>query len=305
MSAAPGVAAAGARPVDWTGLAQLSGGAVLVVLGGTLLDRPAGVAWPAAAVLAVGVLLLASFVRRARRIADPLVDLGLLAHRPFRAGLGVLVTFGAAYFGSMAVLPLYVQGVRGDSAGLVGVLTLPSAIAVGVVAQVATRLVDRIPPRRIMLTGTTLALLGAAGLAVTTVTEAGYPWIITAAVLLSAGSGATIMPTMTVALRDLTNDETPRGTTLLALSQQLAAALGGAAVALTLSALITARLRGGGVAEMLALDPAARQAARSSLAVAVGCGYLLPVALLALSTLLAARSLNPDSSRTPTEAATR
>ncbi|MBG0561171.1 MFS transporter [Actinoplanes aureus] len=297
--------APGAVPVDWAGLAQLSGGAVLVVLGGTLLDRPGGVSWPAAGLpaglLVFGALLLAAFVRRARRVPDPLVDLRLLAYRPLRAGLAVLVCFGAAYFGSMSVLPLYVQGVRGDSAGLVGLLMLPSAVAVGVVAQVATRLVDKVPPRRIVLTGTTLALLGAAGLAATTVTEAGYPWIIAASVLLSAGSGATIMPTMTVALRDLANPETPRGTTLLALSQQLASALGGAAVAVILSGLITARVAGG-VAEMLALNPAAREAQQSGLAAAVGGTYLFAVLLLALSVTIAARSLHPDRTPTPTPA---
>ncbi|WP_328469868.1 MFS transporter [Actinoplanes sp. NBC_00393] len=299
----PNTASAGPGGVDWIGLTQLAGGAVLVVLGGTLLDRPGAVMWPAAGLLVLGLLLIAAFVRRARRIPEPLVDLRLLAHRPFRAGLAVLVFFGAAYFGSMAVLPLYVQGVRGDSAGLVGLLTLPSAIAVGVTAQIATRLVDRVPPRRIVLTGTLLTLTGAAGLAVTTVAEAGYPWIVTASVLVSAGSGATIMPTMTVALRDLDNAETPRGTTLLALAQQLAAALGGAAVAVTLSALITARMPGeGGVAEMLALDQAARDAAQSGLAAAVGATYLVPVVLLTLSVTLAARSLHPKPARTPAHA---
>lgn len=287
--------------MDWAGLVQLSGGAVLVVLGGTLLDRPGGVAWPAVGVFAFGVALLAAFVRRARRVAEPLVDLRVLAHRPLRAGLAVLVCFGAAYFGSMSVLPLFAQGVRGDSAGLVGTLLLPQAVAVGVVAQVATRLVDRVPARRIVLTGTTLALLGTALLTASTVTDAGYPLIVTGAVLLSAGSGITIMPTMTVALRDLPNDETPRGTTLLALGQQLASALGVAAVAVTLSALMTARMPGeDGVAEMLALDPAAREAARPGLAVAVGSTYVVPLLLLALSVAIAFRSLRP--SRVPTPA---
>jgi EmrB/QacA subfamily drug resistance transporter len=312
----------GRRGMDWAGLVLLSGGAVLVVLGATAMDRPAdsdaiasGVVHSGAAayagalgVLAVGLGMLAGFVWRARRVADPLVDLRLLRHRQVRAGAGVLVCFAAAYFGSMSVLPLFVQGVRGDPASFVGLLGLPSAIVVGIVAQVATRLVDRIPARRIVLTGTALGTVGGVALLAATVTDAGYPWIAAASVLLSAGSGATLMPTMTVALRDLDHTETPRGTTLLGLATQLSNAVAGAVVAVTVSVLVTLRLpeEGGGVAGMLGLDIATREALRPELAAAVGAVYLLPVVLLAASWLIALRSLrSPAHDSSGQEAAGR
>ena len=127
--------AGAAPPVDWRGLGQLSGGAVLLVHGGTLLDRPGGPSWPAALLIVTGPALMASFVRRARRVPAPLVDLGLLRRPAVRAALGVLASFAAAYFGSMGVLPLYVQGVNGDPASLFGLLALPQAVAVGLVAR--------------------------------------------------------------------------------------------------------------------------------------------------------------------------
>jgi MFS family permease len=315
LGAGGALAAHGRRGMDWAGLVLLSGGAVLVVLGATAMDRPPGSeavapgsAEPgpagyagALAVLVVGLGMLAGFAWRARRVADPLVDLRLLRHRQVRAGAGVLVCFAAAYFGSMSVLPLFVQGVRGDPASFVGLLGLPQAIAVGIVAQVATRLVDRVPARRIVLTGTALGTAGGLALLAAMVTDAGYPWIAAASVLLSAGSGATLMPTMTVALRDLDHAETPRGTTLLGLATQLSNAVAGAVVAVAVSALVTMRLPdpgpGGGVAAMLDLDPATRVALRPELAAAVGAVYLLPVVLLATSWLIAFRSLgssDPD-----------
>ncbi|MEV6304720.1 DHA2 family efflux MFS transporter permease subunit [Actinoplanes sp. NPDC051861] len=274
--------------VDWVGLAQLSGGAVALVLGATLLDRPGGPSVAAVAVLLSGLGVVGAFLWRARRVQAPLVDIGLLARRQFRAAAAVLVCFGAAYFGSMSVLPLFVQGVHGDSAALVGLLVLPQAMVVGVVAQIATRLVDRVPARRIMLTGTATGLAGAAGLLATTVTDSGYPLIIASSVLLTAGAGATIMPTMTVALRDLDGAETPRGTTLLALLQQLASALGVALIALTLSGLVTTRTPGG-VSEMLELDEATRAVSRPDLAQAVGGAYVVPVLLLLAGVTIAAR----------------
>jgi MFS family permease len=293
----PGPAPRARRRMDWAGLVLLSGGAVLVVLGATALDRPgdAGAAGHAGGlgVIAAGLGMLAGFVWRARRIEDPLVDLTLLRHRQVRAGAGVLVCFAAAYFGSMSVLPLFVQGVRGDPASFVGLLGLPQAITVGIVAQVATRLVDRVPARRIVLTGTAAGAAGGVALLAATVTDAGYPWIAAASVLLSAGSGATLMPTMTIALRDLGHSETPRGTTLLALATQLSNAVAGAVVAVTISALVSLRLPepDGGVAGMLALDSAARAELRPELAAAVGGVYLLPVVLLAASCVIAFRAL--------------
>lgn len=285
----------GHRP-DWRGLVLLSGGAVVVVFGATLLDRPeqAGFAGGIALIL-TGLGMLGGFVWRARRVTDPLVDLRLLRHRPVRAGTGVLVLFAAAYFGSMAVLPLFVQGVRGDPASVVGLIGIPQAIVVGLVAQVATRLVDRFPARRIVLTGTALGTLGGAMLLTAIGADAGYPWIMAATVVLSAGSGATLMPTMTVALRDLDHAETPRGTTLLALVVQLSNALAGAVTAVTLSVLVAGAMpgTGGGVPAMLALDATARAALRPDLAAAVAAAYLLPVVLLAGSWLIAYRSLRP------------
>ncbi|GAA4602331.1 EmrB/QacA subfamily drug resistance transporter [Actinoplanes octamycinicus] len=297
---APGAAR---ERIDGVGLALLSGGAVLVVLGGTLLDgvrRAAG-----AGLLVAGLVLLAGFTRRAlrgtgSRDRPPLVDLWLLGRPPFGAGAGVLVCFGAAYFGTMAVLPLYAQGVRGDSVAVVGALSLPQAVAVGVTAQVATRLVDRLPAHRIVLTGTVLGLAGVLGLFAATVADAGYPLVLAASVLVGAGSGATLMPAMTLVLRDLDQAETPRGTTLLNLLQRLSAALGVAAVAVVLNVLVGLRLPGG-VAAMLVLDAPSRSAARADLAAAVGGSYLIAVALIAASVVIALRALPGTRARVPAD----
>ena len=266
----------GTPPVDWVGLGLLSGGGTAIVLGCTFVADPAGAGPAGFAALVGGVLLLAGFVRRTRRSTAPLVDLRLLRHRPLAAGLGVLAAFGAGYFGSITVLPLVVQGVRGDPAALAGALTVPQAVAVGGTVQVATRLVDRIAPRRIVLTGVTLGLAGAAALFVATVTDAPYPVLVGAAGLLGVGSGATILPMMTAALRDLDGADLPAGTTLLALVQQLAAAIGAAVVATTLTVLLAGPTRGAGVAALMT-DP------RPELAGAVGGAYAVVVVLMVVS----------------------
>lgn len=209
----------------------------------------------------------------------------------------MLAGFGAAYFGAMSILPIFVQGVRGDPATLVGAITIPQALAVGVTLQVATRLVDRFPPRRIVLTGVTLGLLGSLALLAATTSDAPYPLIAAAAAVLGVGSGATLMPTMTVAVRDLEDDDTPRGTTLLVLVQQLAGAVGVAVIATTLTVLVSVRVpdltAGGSSAGGLALDPATRATLTPVLVAAVGTTYPVAAGLMALAALAAAIGLRP------------
>lgn len=282
------------EPVDWPGLGQLSGGGVLLVLGCTLLGE-AGTLTPAmVAALVAGAGLLAAFATRALRVSHPVVELRLLRHRPLAAATVVLVCFGAAYFGCMTILPLYVQAARGDPATLAGTLTIPAGLATGLTLQVATRLVDRVEPGRIVVAGTAIGLLGCLALLVTTTHQVPYPAIAAASAVLGVGSGATLMPTMTLAVRDLEGADTARGTTLLALLQQLASGVGVAVVATALTLLVTARvpaLDGGGIAAMLALSAGRRAVLGPDLAAGVGSTYLVGLALLTLSLLAAAIGL--------------
>lgn len=283
------------REIDVVGLALLPAGAVVTVAGATLVGDPGVSRAGAFAALVLGIVLLSAFVAHARRHARPLLALGLLRRRATGSGLAVLVAFGAGYFGAISVLPLVVQGVRGDPAALAGALGVPSAVGVGVTLQIATRLVDRIAPGRIVVTGTVVALVGLVILAAATATGALYPVLVGGSVLLGIGSGATLMPTMTVALRDLEGADTADGATLMALAQQLAAALGVAAVtsALTWS---LATVIDGGVDAMVRLPPTARVGLAGPLAQAAAIGYVVPAVLVSLAVLVAATNLRSGRS---------
>lgn len=283
----------GPRPgLDRIGLALLPAGAVGLVAGATLLGDPGFPTAGAVAALAVGAVLVLAFVGHARRVPEPLLALRLLRHRATGAGLAVLVLFGAAYFGAITVLPLVVQAVRGDPATTAGALGIPAALAVGTTLQVATRLVDRVPPRRIVLTGTATAVVGLAVLVAATASGAGYGVLVAGTVLLGLGSGATIAPTMTTALRDLEGPDTAEGTTLLALAQQLAAAVGVAVVTAVLSASFS-RVVDGGVDVLVRLDPGPRAALAGSLDAAAAAGYVVPAVLAAAAVVVAAVGLRP------------
>lgn len=289
--------------LDLPGLILLPTGAVLLVLAGTMIGHDGTLTPAIGAVLLAATALLIGFVRRALSTHHPLLDLRLLRHRPLAAGSGVLVCFGFAYFGGMSILPIVVQGVRGDSALTAGVLVIPQALATGISLQIATRAVDRTSPRRIVLSGVTLGLLGSVLLLLAVTANMSYPMLAGAAVVLGIGAGATLQPAMTIATRDLEGAQTPNGTTLLALLQQLASALGVAVVgaALTINANDNvAALHGGGLEAMLRLSDSVRSRTEGTLAQAVGTTYGLVATSMLIALSVATLALRESRSATTT-----
>ncbi|MCM0619037.1 DHA2 family efflux MFS transporter permease subunit [Nocardioides bruguierae] len=278
-------------PLDLVGLLLLPPGATLLVVAAAEVGRDGQVGARAVLALMVALALLAVFVRHALCSRRPLVDLRLLAHGPLAHGLAVLACFGAAYFGGMSVLPVVVQGVRGDSALVAGLLTLPQAVATGLTLQVATRAVDRCDPRRVVRLGVALGAIGSLALLLAVRGEASYAVLGAAGALVGVGSGCTLMPAMTMAVRDLDGHRTPAGTTLLALGQQLASALGTAVVAVALTLLVAASTPGldGGLEAMLALEPKRREALQGSLANGAGAAYAAVLLGMTAAVWLAAR----------------
>lgn len=294
------------RPLDVLGLALLVPGAVALVLAASLIGDAGGrVTVPTLITLATAGALMILFVVRSRRLAQPLLRVRLLLTQGFAPGVAVLFCFGAAYFGVGTILPIYVQAVRGDSAAQAGLLSITTALGAGITMQVATRLVDRIPARPIVLFGTGVGLLGLAGLALAVGLNAAYSVIMIANLLLGIGSGAAILPTMAATLRRLDGDQTPHGAAIMGTLQQLASALGIATSAATLTIMINLGapdLAGGGVGTLLALDQEQRLALSGRLGPATGATYLImivPMIIALLVALTGLRERRPDESADP------
>lgn len=281
-------------PVDWIGLVLVTTGCVGLVLACTSIGDSGRITVSTVLVAAGGLGLLGLFIGRSRRIDHPLVRVGLLARRRVASGAAILMCFGAGYFGAMTIIPAFVQGVRGDPVSVAGLLAIPAGAAVGLTLQVATRLVDRIEPRRVIMFGTATALTGAAALVVVLGLNSHYAVIGAASVLVGIGSGATLMPTMVAASRDLSGSDLPSATTLLNLCSQLGSAVGTALVASTMSLLVAARIDGldaggrSGLGAMVALEPVGRAHLSDQLARAVALSYLTPLVLMVIAFLVCA-----------------
>ncbi|MGX1807228.1 DHA2 family efflux MFS transporter permease subunit [Nocardia sp. NPDC055321] len=225
-----------ATPLDLPGLLLLSPGLAALIYGvATGGEHGDFTVLSALLPTVAGTALIAGFVVRSRRVRHPLIDPTLFRHRPFRSAALTLMLFNAAYFGSMMLGPLYWQVVRGHGATEAGILGIPQVLATGITMQIAGRLVDRMPPGRLVLGGIALAAIGFGAMTTQIHADTEYWRIALAGVVMGIGVGATIMPTITTATRALPLAQIPAASTALGIVQQIAASIGAALISVLLS----------------------------------------------------------------------
>ena len=103
--------------------------------------------------VAISVICGVLFVRRELRSKTPLVDLRPLAVPVFAATAVLSWIFGAGLFGSIYLVPLFVQTVQGLTPMEAGLLLMPSGLAFGLAMPLTGYLTDRLPARRLILIG--------------------------------------------------------------------------------------------------------------------------------------------------------
>jgi EmrB/QacA subfamily drug resistance transporter len=223
------------RRLDWQGLLLLSPGLGVFVYGLAEIASGKDHGLTQAAVgVAVGLTLIISFIVRARRREDALIDVRLFARRTVGASAVTTFLFGLVFFGSALLMPLYLQIARGQSARQAGLLLALQGVGAMITMPIAGRLTDKTGPGAIVLTGLGLFALGTLGLS--RITGATPLWWIGLALFLNGlGAGATMMPAMSAALRTLRHDEVARTTSGLNALLRVGGSIGTAifAVALT------------------------------------------------------------------------
>ncbi len=140
--------------VDYWGAALLVGGVGALLLVGELGGMQ--YAWGSPTIIGlsiVGVLLVGVFVWHERRTAEPILPPHLFRDGVFRVSAAASFIVGAAMFGALAFLPLYLQVATGASATKSGLLLLPLiggllVTIIGSGADHAHRPLQGLPARR-------------------------------------------------------------------------------------------------------------------------------------------------------------
>jgi DHA2 family multidrug resistance protein-like MFS transporter len=134
--------------------------AVLAVIYGIKRIAAGGVDAVAAGIIAFGVVVGIAFVRRQRRLSDPLIDLRLFENTAFSASLATYLLTVFVFFGVGLFVAQYLQLVAGLSPLRAGLWTLPGSIAFIVSSLMSPKIVTRFRPATVMAACLVLTAIG-------------------------------------------------------------------------------------------------------------------------------------------------
>lgn len=228
------------RPVRAAGSVDVGGAGLLVacvVVGLWSVEQG-----PSLSGLTVAVLLALAFLLWESRTPQPIVPLQLFRNRLVTAASlsGFLV--GAALFGSLYYVPLFVQGVAGGSPTQAGAVLTPLMLAWTVASSLGGRTVLRFGFRRVAAFGAALLVAGF-GLLVAVpegAASGAVPW---AVALLGTGMGLVLLVTVLAVQSSVGYQERGLATSLTLFFRSVGATVGVS----VLGALLVGRLRASGV----------------------------------------------------------
>ncbi|HEX2198782.1 MAG TPA: MFS transporter [Burkholderiales bacterium] len=251
--------------------------AVLAVIYGLKSIAEQGASWPAVGAVAAGFAVAALFVRRQRRLADPLIDLRLFRSRAFSAAIATNILGFCVIFAVFLFIAQYLQSVLGLSPLVAGLWGLPSALAFIAGSMLTPAIVRRVRPAYVIAGGMAVS---AAGFALLTAVDNGrsaLALIVAGSIVLSLG----VCPVVTLTTDLVLGSAPPERAGAASAISETSSELGGALGIALLGSVVTAAYRG-------AMVDAAPQA-RDTLGGAVALAGQLP-AELGAALLEAARS---------------
>ncbi len=140
----------------------LSLAAILPAIHGLKHLAAHGVGAESAAALVIGGVFGWIFVRRQRRLADPLVDVRLFTRLTFSVSLGSMMTYSMLSGGVMVFVAQYFQLVQGMTPLTAGIALVPGMLTSTLAFQLAPRLAQRIRPGVLIPAGIAFTIVGMA-----------------------------------------------------------------------------------------------------------------------------------------------
>ena len=178
--------------------------------------------------LVVGVVSLVVFVLRQlslQKTDAAFLDLRTFTSRSFSLAVVLVVVVMAALFGSLILLPLFLQQALALDTLTVGLMMLPGGILMGVIAPIVGALFDRFGPRPLVFPGMLVAAAALWGMTTFDMNTEIW-WIVLMHMTLNLGLGFVFTPLLTSALGSLPRSLYSHGSAITSTLQQVAGAAG-------------------------------------------------------------------------------
>src|SRR5689334_18513346 len=149
-----------AHRLDWLGMLLLSPGLAIFIFGLSESSSYGFGSLRSWGPTLAGVVLIAAWFVHSWRSPNPLIDLRTFVHTRAGAAAGTFLLFATSVFGSMLLVPLYFQAVRGASALQAGLLMAPGGLGAMLMMPLSGKLTDRYGPTWLPATGLPLVAIG-------------------------------------------------------------------------------------------------------------------------------------------------
>jgi MFS family permease len=240
--------------IDYAGALLLATGAAAGLLGAVW----GGTQYPWSSPIIIGLFLVAivlstAFVLCERRTEEPIIPLDLFEGRTFSAATVASFAVGAAMFGAIIYVPLFVQRVLGESASSSGIVLTPLMLGIITTSILAGQIVSRTGHYRpVLMSGPPLLAIGF--LLLTQIGMGTSELTITRDVVIVGLGVGLMMQTLTVAVQ---NSVGRRRIGVATASVQFFRTVGAMAGVSVMGAIVTARLGGIGTEHVSPADLAA------------------------------------------------
>lgn len=176
----------------------------------------------------VGLAVLALFVWRQLSLQQKgraLLDLRVLQSRNFTLSVIIMAVVALAMFGTLTLLPQYLQNVMGMDALMAGLILLPGAVLMGLLGPVMGRLYDAQGPRVLLVPGTIIVMLGLVFYSTVSVNTL-WPLLMAVQTMMSIGLAMCFTPLFSASLGSLPRRLYSHGSATLNTLQQVGGAAG-------------------------------------------------------------------------------
>ncbi|MCM3779404.1 MDR family MFS transporter [Microbacterium hydrocarbonoxydans] len=211
--------------------------------------------------LVVGALALGLFVWRQlilQRVDDALLDLRVFRSVNFTFSVIIMTILALSMFGTLTLLPQYLQNVAGLNALESGLILLPGSVLMGLLGPVMGRIYDAKGTRPLLIPGT--ILVSASLFFYSTVGEHTVFWVlILVQAAMSVGLAMSFTPLFSASLGSLDRSLYSHGSAVLNTLQQVGGAAGVALLTVTYSSILHAG-ESEGLTTAVAGAPGARMA---------------------------------------------
>jgi EmrB/QacA subfamily drug resistance transporter len=175
---------------------------------------------------AFAVVLLTVFVFMQSTSAQPLLPLRIFSDRSRDGAYIVMLIIGAAVFAMFFFLTQYVQRVLGFSPVQAGLAFLPVSATIVTVAQVVSRIVQRVEPKLIIASGTVFGGLGLYNLHGLTPESSYAGHVLPSIIFIAIGMGSIFVPITLAAVSRVDHQDTGIASAMLNVGQQVGGTLG-------------------------------------------------------------------------------